>query len=239
METRLCAKTGQHHPYDKVNDYLSQFPLELRGHFNCGSTTHFSTRDCSLGQSGNFNKRNFFAGLWTHKPHTKKPKFNSKPKNSDNSHNQKYSTNGESGHTLQHSKKYHFFDDNNDFNHHQRSDQNLNAIGDDRLNDQQVSHNNGNLTSQSNVKNVSFNDQQTRLMSNTTSPDLSQYQNNRAAGERDIDNSPAWTKNKDASSRKPRLFVMNGTLLNVASTPDLRAMPLPLDNVLPAAVLRF
>ena len=32
---------------------------------------------------------------------------------------------------------------------------------------------------------------------------------------------------------------MNDTLLDVASTPDLRAMPLLLDNGFPAAVLRF
>ena len=61
----------------------------------------------------------------------------------------------------------------------------------------------------------------------------------RCAGERDISNSLAWKTNKDVVSKKPRLFVMSGTLLNVASTPDLRPMPLPLDNSLPAAVLRF
>ena len=59
METKLCEKAGQQHPYDKQNDYLSRFPLEFRECFNCGSTDHFSTRDYQLAQSGNFNKRNF------------------------------------------------------------------------------------------------------------------------------------------------------------------------------------
>lgn len=46
-------------------------------------------------------------------------------------------------------------------------------------------------------------------------------------------------KNKDTPSKRARMFTLNGTLLNVGSSPNLRAMPLSLDNGLSAAVLRF
>ena len=39
--------------------------------------------------------------------------------------------------------------------------------------------------------------------------------------------------------KKLRLMVLNGTVLNVASTPEMRNMPLSLDNDLLAAVFRF
>ena len=65
---------------------------------------------------------------------------------------------------------------------------------------------------------------------------------------RNIDNTPAWMQQntnatedatRDNKSKKQRLFVMTGTLLNTISTTNLRQMPLSLDNNLPAATLRF
>ena len=38
---------------------------------------------------------------------------------------------------------------------------------------------------------------------------------------------------------KPRIIVLNITLLNVVSTPKVRNMPLSLDNDLAAAIFRF
>ena len=43
----------------------------------------------------------------------------------------------------------------------------------------------------------------------------------------------------DSPSKRNKICVMLGSLLNVTSTPILRPMPLSLDNGLPAAVLRF
>ena len=44
METRLCKETGVQHPYNKLRDYLSRFPLRFKGYYACGSKDHFSTR---------------------------------------------------------------------------------------------------------------------------------------------------------------------------------------------------
>ena len=46
VETRLCESTGQQHPYDRENNYLSRFPLGFRGCYNCGKSDHFSTKNC-------------------------------------------------------------------------------------------------------------------------------------------------------------------------------------------------
>ena len=72
----------------------------------------------------------------------------------------------------------------------------------------------------------------------TPSLDLSRYRNMAGEGKRQIDNLSAWTKNKDTMSEKVRMFVLNGTLLNVL-TNSLQPMPLSFENSLPAAVLGF
>ena len=46
LVTKLCEKIGQHYPYDKENDYLSQFPVGFRGCYNYGSTDHYNPQDC-------------------------------------------------------------------------------------------------------------------------------------------------------------------------------------------------
>ena len=69
-------------------------------------------------------------------------------------------------------------------------------------------------------------------------------------GPRNIDNSPSWLNQKNTltddgqtpenkSRKKSRLFVTHGTVLNITPASGLRAMPLSLDNGLPAAVLQF
>ena len=121
---------------------------------------------------------------------------------------------------------------NNNMNHNNmtyNNNMNQNAIGNDvfnnqRVNDQCVDHNN-----------VIFN----KPESQGKTQDLSSYQNQSISINRNVDNTPAWINKKDSPSKKARMFTLNETLLNVGSAPNLRAMPLSLDNGLPAAVLRF
>ena len=68
---------------------------------------------------------------------------------------------------------------------------------------------------------------------------LSRYQHPNTSGPRSIDNTPAWLNNEDIESKSQKNIAINGSLLNVASEPNLRATPLPLDNRLPAATLWF
>ena len=98
---------------------------------------------------------------------------------------------------------------------------NPNAIGNDRFD-----HFNGSPN-----KNTSL--QHNKLQ------DLTSYQNQNTSLDPGINNTPAWMKNKDTPSKKSRIFTLSGSLLNVASAHNLRAMHLALDNGLPAAVLCF
>ena len=234
VPTKLCEKTGLQHPYDKETNYISRFPVGFRGCFNCGATDHFSTRDCPAAQSGNFNKRKFFAELWAHKPHTRKFDFNRQPMQSNLGSQQNYSTNGNPSPDIQISNQPHFSES---FNHHQRSDQNLNAIGNDGFADQRVTDNNCNLKTDKNSGIPRTND--STIKQERGKNDLSKYQNPSHSNPRNVDNTPSWMKKKDEKSKKPRLFTLTGLLMNVASSPELRAMPLPLDNALPATVFRF
>ena len=54
-----------------------------------------------------------------------------------------------------------------------------------------------------------------------------------------IDNTPAWMNTRNIPSKRARMFTLNGTRLNVGSAPNIRSIPLALDNGLPGAVLRF
>ena len=214
-----------------------------------------------LAQSGNFNKRKFFLELWAHRPHTKKPAFARNQQGSTGhsyGQNQNYATNGNFSHDSSHqntntntfydrtknsvssqincdSNMNHNMTNNNmsqmnDTNHRNMHQYNMNhnAIGNDGIIDQSVK-----LQHES-KKNVLFDD----IGSQKKTENLSSYQNNNS-GNRNIDNTPAWMTNKDTPSKKARMFTLYGTNLNVGSAPNLRAMPLSLDNCLPAAVIRF
>ena len=209
--------------------------MGFRGCYNCGGTDHFSTRDCPAAQSGNFNKRKFFAELWAHKPHTRKFDFNRQPTQSSPSSRQNYSTNGNSSPDIQISNQSHFSES---FNNHQRSDQNLNAIGNEGFTDQRVTDNTFNFRTDKTFSESSGRNE-TTIKQEREKDDLSKYKNPSHDGPRNIDNTPSWMKKKDEMSKKPRLFTLTGSLMNVASSTQLRAMPLSLDNVLPAAVFRF
>ena len=73
VETRCHPVSGLQHPYDKDRDLLSLFAIHFNGCFNCGRTTHNTTRDCPEAKNGNFNKKLFFSEMWVYKPHTKNP----------------------------------------------------------------------------------------------------------------------------------------------------------------------
>ena len=87
------------------------------------------------------------------------------------------------------------------------------------------------------------------FVQNTNSP----HANDGHYGPRNVDNTPSWMKQKnvtsvnnntnnvkeDSSSKKQRLWIVSGSLLNTNGQSELRHMPLSLDNGLPAAVLRF
>ena len=62
---------------------------------------------------------------------------------------------------------------------------------------------------------------------------VSCYQNPDTSDPHSVDNTSAWLKNKDVESKRQKIMACNGSLLNVASIPNLRAMPLPWDNGLP------
>ena len=136
VETRLCTQTGQQHLYDKQNDYLSRFPLGFRGCFNYGATDYFSTQDCTQAQSGNFNKKRFFAELWAHKPYTKKIEFNRQLTNTDNHVGQLNEMTHNSRHTFQlhtqrnSSRNY----ENNNLNNPRLGDTNQIAFDNDGFN---------------------------------------------------------------------------------------------------------
>ena len=124
------------------------------------------------------------------------------------------------------------------FNNHQRSDQNLNAIGNEGFTDQRVTDSNFNFRTDKTNSETSRTNKST-IKQEREKNDLAKYQNPSHDGPRNIDNTPSWMKKKNVTSKKLRLFTLTGLLMNVVSSPQLRAMPLSLDNTLPAAVFRF
>ena len=74
VETRTHPQSGLQHPFDKDNNFLSRFPVDFRGCFNCGKTNHFTTKFCPAANSGDFDKTTFFNEMWAHKPDTKRIK---------------------------------------------------------------------------------------------------------------------------------------------------------------------
>ena len=60
VDTKTHPETGLQHQFDKENNFLSKFPVDFRGYFNCGQTDHNSTKNCPAANNGNFNKLNFF-----------------------------------------------------------------------------------------------------------------------------------------------------------------------------------
>ena len=245
VETRLCQSTGKQHPYDRENNYISRFPLDFKGCFNCGKSDHFNTRDCPLAQSGDFDKKTFFSEMWAHKPHTKDQKGIRRQSSSHSHYGPGNSTNNSNN-------------QGQNFNMNYGQDPNYNSFN------YNSNHNyNSNQNSNSNQNYNSFRNNQMSNLNNTLNPnamgneglshhngtkikdgkidtnDVSSHQINNNGGGRNIDNTPAWLKIKESPSKKARMFTLNGTLLNVGATSDLRPMPLALDNGLPAAVLRF
>ena len=56
VETRIHPTTGKTHPYEKLCDFISRFPVGFRGCYNYGKEDHFSTKDCPLVHAGTFDK---------------------------------------------------------------------------------------------------------------------------------------------------------------------------------------
>ena len=191
-----------------------------------------------MARSGSFYKQKSFLELWAHKPHTKKPGPSLQQSGSfsrDTSRDQNYTTNGNFNHNSQDYQNNNMDEQNYNMNHNKHMNRNLgmnnnnnnmnrdtsmnhrntgmntnhmnpNAIGNDGFNDQRVNHFNSNSN-----KNVLFD----TVTTNKGTHDLSSYQNQGNHGNRNINNTPAWMKNKDTPSKKARMFTLNGTLLNV------------------------
>ena len=87
VPTRRHPATGLEHPYNPATNYLSKYPLGFRGCFICGSLEHNFAYDCPVKKGGKMDKHQFFAELWTHKPHTKRPPLPPYPFNNDNNKN--------------------------------------------------------------------------------------------------------------------------------------------------------
>ena len=179
VETQLCQRTGKQYPYDRDNNYVSIFPVGFRGWYKYGKTDHFSTRDCPLAQSGDFNKRKFVLEKWSYKPHTKKPESLCRQSGSlsrygnegqNNSNNGNFTNNlnenqiSNSNHNMntnnegQNYNMNHNLNDNNsnqynrmnNYNQNSNNTLNPNAIGNEGLSGQRVDHLNG--TSNKSVK---------------------------------------------------------------------------------------
>ena len=72
VETRRHPESGLQHPFDPANNFLSRFPVDFKGCFNCGQTDHWQIKSCPAANNGKFNKTMFFNEMWAHKPHTKR-----------------------------------------------------------------------------------------------------------------------------------------------------------------------
>ena len=68
IETCTHPKTRLQHPLLKDNNYLSDYPVRLRGCFNCGKTDHWRCNECPSRKAGYFNKTRFLMtfGLINH-----------------------------------------------------------------------------------------------------------------------------------------------------------------------------
>ena len=91
-------------------------------------------------------------------------------------------------------------------------------------------------------QNLQGNNRSSQIAGNHYKPnDNSDQQSN----PRGIDSRPAWmttTSNsakEETKSKRQRLFVLCGNLLNTVAIPNMRLMPLSLDNDLPSALFRF
>ena len=215
--TRTHPSTGLQHPYDKDRNYLSQFPVTFKGCFHCGDTNHSRTKDCPSAQAGTFDKTKFFSEMWAHKPHTKRPDMQQRVRFDDkNRGNVNIMGNNTDSHN----------NDNNALVRYQNSDKNQNHYYNNR-NDN--NHGNYNLDNHDNQYNHNHTESTLRN------------------GNRHVDNTPAWLigKNndgeskKDSKSKRQRLFVVYGSVLNVSGNVIARKMPLSIDNDLPSTVLRF
>ena len=87
--TRKHPESSLQYTFDVATNFLSRFPVDFKGFFNCGQTDHWQTKKCPEAKNGNFNKALFFFNeTWAHKPHTRKL-----PRNFDNNNSQSGSSN--------------------------------------------------------------------------------------------------------------------------------------------------
>ena len=115
---------------------------------------------------------------------------------------------------------------------YQNQQQNLN------LNPQNQNLNlNLNPQNQNQNRNINLEQVTSQSMTSQSSPDPVTSTTN--SGQRDVNNTPSWMKNKDSSPKKQRLFIYKGSILNITPSQYLRKMPLALDNNLPSTILRF
>ena len=64
VETRNHPESCLQHPFDLANNFLSRFPVDFKGCFNCGQTDHWQTKSCPEAKNGNFNKIMLFNEMW-------------------------------------------------------------------------------------------------------------------------------------------------------------------------------
>ena len=210
VETRKHPETGLEHPFDKDHNYLSRFPVDFKGCFNCGQTDHFSTRNCAAANNGDFNKQMFFNEMWAHKPHTKKP-----PRQFDSGHDR--------GSSYLHTNQ----NGNNHFNRNGHNSNNNQHHSISSQNGSQFTHQGPSSSHYGPATNGNK-----RNIDNTPS-----WMRNDA--ENGTGKKVTFTSKKDDGSQRSRIMVLTGTVLTTTPAPSLRPMPLSLDNCLPAAIIRF
>jgi len=64
--------TGKNHPFVAEYNFTRRFPVDFRGCFICGETTHFTRQECKRGFRDPNDRKQYFTEMWAHKPYTKK-----------------------------------------------------------------------------------------------------------------------------------------------------------------------
>ena len=244
--TKFNPSTGQFHPWNEERQYLSRFPLSFRGCFICGGTDHRGAKDCPVAQSGNYDKKQFFDELWAHKPHTKRP---DREKASGPALSTAYQSQTGNGRNMINSMNGQHVNNNQNYQNYQTNQNNQNYQN--YQNNQNIRNN---QFSNQNIQSL----QQNRLVQNNQNNDASLQQGSSGNGsrnaghyygpstnmnplDRNVDNTPAWlnSSKEDATTKKRRLWITRGVVLSTPSTPPERAIPLAVNNKLPAIAIRF
>ena len=71
VDTKVYPKSRIKYPYDKIVDFVKNFPSCFRGCFVCGKEDHHRRSDClkvTWSRDDYEKNQKFLLNLWTHKP---------------------------------------------------------------------------------------------------------------------------------------------------------------------------